>query len=453
VYQLNSIDYEFYKDINSHNSIVGNVAILNNETNQNIKNKVIQNIKNNINSSIIHSYKIVPSPINGDYPFLVKDKKINLDNHVFEHHSDGSGDQLNEIFKKIISSCLNPNIPLWQTDIVYNINEKKDTAIIRRYHHCLGDSDAHAMVHDLLFDNYKKIKIKQYQKVNKTQSYIDHFCKIIKSYLLLAYGFIFKKNKCTKNYKIDKKQIYKGTFRSKKHKQNNVSFFSYDVSSIEKILKDKKITKLDLCLYASSCLYESLLPNLEDKTILSMFPISYRNKKSKQYKNMATTVKINFYLNEKDKIKRLFFIKEEIRDKIKIAKNGPHIIYDRAFNTDPRIKKFKRNWDIFNKANWHNRKKIYSKDKNPSTISTTTSFRTAQMQDLGIDNMFVQNVYNFSMISKTVASVGCSITYRFYGNKINVGIIHSTELYPDYKIFESIFKKCMKDLEKNLKTL
>lgn len=446
MYQLNTIDYEFYKDIDSHNSVVGNIAILNNEDNKNIKVKIIENIKENIDSSIIHSHKIVSNPIVGDYPLLIKDTNLNLEDHVFEHYCNGLVDQANQIFKNIISSPLNLNIPLWQTDIVYNINEKKDTAIIRRYHHCLGDSDAHENVHNLLFDNYHKSKVKQQKKVNKINSYINHFYKIIKSYLLLTYGFIFKTNKCTKNYKIDKKEIHKGIFRAKKHKTNTVSFFSYDISNIEKILKDNQINKLELCMYASSCIYKKLLADTEDKTIISMFPITYRNLKHSNCNNMATAAKINFHLNEENNFKRLLIIKQEIKDKIKTIKDGPHKIYDKAFVLDPRINKFKRNWDIFNKAHWHNRKKIYTKDNNPPSISTTTSFRHGDLQTYSVDGLSIQNVYNFSMISKTISSLGCSISYRCYGNKINVGIVHSADLYPNPSLFELYFKESIEDL-------
>ena len=446
MYQLNTIDYEFYKDIDSHNSVVGNIAILNNEYNKNIKVKIIQNIKENIDSSIIHSHKIVLNPIVGDYPFLIKDRNLNLDDHVFEHHCNGLVDKANEIFKNIISSPLSPNIPLWQTDIVYNINDKKDTAIIRRYHHCLGDSDAHENVHNLLFDNYRKSKVKQQKRVNKVNSYINHFYKIIKSYLLLTYGFIFKTNKCTKNYKIDKKEIHKGIFRAKRHKTNTVSFFSYDISNIEKILKDKEISKLELCMYVSSYIYKKLLADTEDKTIISMFPITYRNSKHSNCNNMATAARINFHLNEQNNFKRLLIIKQEIKDKIKSIKDGPHKIYDKAFVLDPRINKFKRNWDIFNKADWHNRKKIYTKDNNPPSISTTTSFRHGDLQTYSVDGLSVENVYNFSMISKTISSLGCSISYRCYGNKINVGIVHSADLYPNPSLFELYFKESIEDL-------
>jgi hypothetical protein len=451
MYQLNTIDYEFYKDIDSHNSVVGNIAILNNEDNKNIKAKIIENIKKNIGSSIIHSHKIVLNPIVGDYPFLIKDKNLNLDNHVFEHQCNGSVDEADQIFKNIISSPLNPNIPLWQTDIVYNVNEQRNTAIIRRYHHCLGDSDAHENVHNLLFDNYDKPKVKQQKRVNKTNSYINHFYKIIKSYLLLTYGFVLKTNKCTKNYKIDKKEIHKGIFRAKRHKINTVSFFSYDISNIEKILKDNQISKLELCIYGASYVYKKLLNDTENKTIVSMFPITYRNSKHSNCNNMATAARINFHLNEENNFKRLLIIKQEIKDKIKTIKDGPHKIYDKAFVLDPRINKFKRNWDIFNKADWHNRKKIYTKDNNPPSISTTTSFRHGDLQTYSVDSLRIKNVYNFSMISKTISSLGCSISYRCYGNKINVGIIYSADLYPDSSLFELYFKESIEDLEKTLK--
>ena len=451
MYQLNTIDYEFYKDIDSHNSVVGNIAILNNEDNKNIKVKIIQNIKDNIDSSIIHSHKIVPNSIVGDYPFLIKDKNLNLENHVFEHQCNGLVDQADKIFKDIISSPLNTNIPLWQTDIVYNINEQKDTAIIRRYHHCLGDSDAHENVHNLIFDNYDKLKVKQQKTINKTNSYLNHFYKIIKSYLLLTYGFIFKTNKCRKNYKIDKKEIYKGIFRAKKHKQNSVSFFSYDISNIEKSLKDKDINKLELCMYITSSIYQKILVDTEDKTIISMFPISYRNLKDDNCNTMTTAAKINLHLNEQNNFKRLLIIKEEIKDKIKTIKYGPHKIYNKAFALDPRIKKFKTNWDIFNKANWHNRRKLYSKEKNPPSISTTTSFKNCNLQSYIIDGLRIKDVYNFSMISRTISSIGCSMSYRCYGNKINVGVIYSFDLYSDPNLFEVYFKESIEDLKKNLR--
>ena len=451
MYQLNSTDYEFFKDIDSHNSIVGNIAILSNKNNQNIKNTIIQNIKKNINSSIIHSHKIIANPIIGDYPFLIKDKDINLNNHVFEHHCNGSEDEAGKIFKDIISSPLNIAIPLWQTDIVYNVNKEKDTAIIRRYHHCLGDSDAHENVHNLLFDNYDKKQVKNKNNPNKFNSYINHFYKIINSYVLLIYGFIFKVNKCKKDYTIDKKEIYKGIFRSKKHKKNTIAFFSYDISHIEQMLEKNDISRLDLCLYATSYMYNALLTNPDNKTILSMFPISYRGKKDHNHNNMVTAAKVNLHLSEKDNLKKFLIIKKEIKDKIQTIKHGPHMVYDKAFTGDPRMKKFKRNWDVFIKGNWHNRTKVYTKDSNPAPISTTTSFKNCDLQEYTIDNLPIKNVYNFSMISRTIASIGCSISYRCYGNRVNVGIIHSSDLYPNIELFESSFINCIKNLEEILK--
>ena len=450
MYQLNASDYEFYKDINTHNSVVGNITILENKNNENIKYKIIENIKKNINSSIIHSHKIATNLIAGDYPLLVKDKNLNLDNHVFEHYCDGLECNANSIYKSILSSALSPDIPLWETHIIYNINKDKDTAIIRRYHHCLGDSDAHGNVHNLLFDNYinKKIKI---NKINKINCYINHFYKIFKSYFYLLFAFLFKTNKCKKNYTIDKKQIYKGIFRAKKHKQNTVSFFSYDIFSIEKILKNNNINKLELCMYITSSIYQQLLDNPENKTVVSMLPLSYRKQKNNNHNNMISSIKINLHLNEKNNFKRLLLIKEEIKDKIKISKNGPHMMYDKAFTLDPRIKKSKWHWDLLNKATWHNSKKIYQKNQHPSFISTTTSFKKNKLQPYSVGNLCVKNVYNFSMPAKTVFSIGCSISYRFYDNIINVGIVHSVDLYPNINLFEIYFKNCIEDLRKILK--
>jgi hypothetical protein len=179
-----------------------------------------------------------------------------------------------------------------------------------------------------------------------------------------------------------------------------------------------------------------------------MFPISYRKRKHPNCNNMATAAKINLHLDEKDSHKRLNKIKKELRNKIIILKKGPHVVYDRAFGVDPRVSKFKRNWDIFNKANWHDRKKIYKKDDSLPMISTTTSFKKNK-EDVGLllDD-YVKEVYNFSTISKTVFSTGCSISYRLYGDKLNIGVIYSEDLYSDGQIFETLFEKSIEEFKK-----
>jgi hypothetical protein len=447
MHQLTAIDYEFYKDIENHSSVVGNICILSTTNSKSIKNHIIKNIKENISSSIIHSHKIVKSPIFKDYPFLIKDKNINIENHIYEHYSDKTDIKSNLIYKNIISSPLIANVPLWDIHIIYGINQDNDTAIIRRYHHCLGDSDAHQNVHDIIFDNYSKKKIKINKRVNKLNSFFNHFYKLIKSYLILFYGFTFRTNKCNELYEVSKKQIYKGQFRLKKHKQNNIFFFSHDISSLTKDLKQNDITALELCMYITSSIYKGLIPEEEGKTILTMFPISYRKNKHPNCNNMATAAKINLHLDENDNYKRLIKIKKELRNKIIILKKGPHVIYDRAFGVDPRVNKFKRNWDIFNKANWHNRKKIYKKDDSLPIISTTTSFKKNKKYNAALSDNIVKEVYNFSAISKTVFSTGCSISYRLYGNKLNVGVIYSEDIYSDSQIFKTLFEKSIKDFK------
>jgi hypothetical protein len=448
MYQLTAIDYEFYKDIDNHSSVVGNICILSNKSGKRIKDQILKNIEKNINSSIIHSHKIVPSTTFKDYPFFIKDKNLNIKDHIYEHFSDKSDIKSSLIYRDIISSALDPDAPLWDIHIIYGINEQDDTAIIRRYHHCLGDSDAHQNVHNIIFDNYSGKKIKSNKKINKLNSFFNHFYKLIKSYLILIYGFIFKINHCNESYKIDKKQIHKGQFRLKKHKQNNISFFSHDISSLKNNLKKNDVTILEMCMYITSSIYKQLLPTSEDKTILTMFPISYRKRKHPNCNNMATAAKINLHLDEKDSHKRLIKIKKELRNKIIILKKGPHVVYDRAFGVDPRISKFKRNWDIFNKANWHDRKKIYKKDDSLPMISTTTSFKKNK-DDVGLlSDDYVKEVYNFSTISKTVFSTGCSISYRLYGDKLNIGVIYSEDLYSDSQIFKTLFEKSIEEFKK-----
>lgn len=448
MYQLTAIDYEFYKDIDNHSSVVGNVCVLSNNSGKTIKDKIVKNLKKNINSSIIHSHKLVESPLFKDYPFFVKDKNINIEEHIYEHFSDRTEAKTNLLYKSIVSSSLNPNAPLWDIHIVYGINQQNDTAIIRRYHHCLGDSDAHQNVHDIIFDNYTGKKIKLNRKINKLNSFLNHFYKLLKSYLILIYGFISKTNHCNELYQIDKKQIHKGKFRLKKHKQNNISFFSYDISAIKEAMKKNDVTALELCMFTTSSVYKNLLPEDREKTTLTMFPISYRKKSHPNCNNMATAAKINLHLDEQDDYKRLVKIKKELRNKIIILKKGPHVIYDRAFGIDPRVSKFKRNWDIFNKANWHNRKKIYKKDDSLPMISTTTSFKKNKEITGLLSDEYVKEVYNFSTISKTVFSTGCSISYRLYGDKLNIGVIYSNDIYPDGKIFEILFKKAIKEFKK-----
>jgi hypothetical protein len=448
MYRLNPIDYEFLKSNYGNNTVVGNIAIIKKCKDKNLKKIISNNIKKNINSSIIYSHKVVELEGSIFYPYLKKAIDLDVEAHVYEYYANEK-DSVDEIYSKILSFPLNIDQPLWDIHIVYDINDDGDAAIFRRYHHALADSDAHADVHNIICDNYNAKKIKPTVKVNVFNNIINIIFCFIKYYYYLIYGFLFKSNKYSYKNKIDKKNIIRGKFRIKKHQKNNVIFFSYDISDIKNSLEKLNISTLEFCMFAASNIYGKILQPDQEKTMLTMLPISYRKSKDKDYGNKVTAAYVDLLINEKDDAIKIQKLKEEISFKINLAKNTPYLWYCKALCSDPRLKNKNKIWNLFYKSEWSSRKKIYKKKKDTLHISTTTSFKKIKKTENTIGGQKIDCVYNYSTaMVRSPAAVGCAISFRYDGEKIHTGIVYSWDLYKDSSLFYNGFCEAIETLGK-----
>lgn len=447
MHQIGVVDYTFYLDRHKTNAAVGNVIILDKEAENNLFKVIRNNIENNIQKSIIHRTVIKESPIKDDYPYLVEDENLNIDNHIFEYNKDGKESNIQNIYDLIMKKRLREDIPLWDIHIVYNINEKKQIAIFRRYHHSLGDSDAHAQVYDIICDNFKSKKIKLTKKLNRLNCKINHYYKLIKHFYLYSIGFLFKNNKIQEK-RPSRSDLYKGSWMRRSATEQGIFFFKVDIKDYKNKINAKDVSILNACVYAISEMYSNLLKakNKNNLTILSLFPISYRKEKSKPYGNMAVSTYLDLKINENNKTKKFNLLKKELNDKIDLVKKSPRFLYGRAIECDPRPSRYKKSWEAFNKNNWNNRKKIPKKEKESVFVSTSISFKTIKKSAHRINSFLPQEMYNFSMPIPTPGSIGCTTSVRHSGDYLYIGISFIKDLYPEPNLFKDLYINSLKEV-------
>lgn len=441
------VDYAFYLDRYKNNAAVGNVLILDAKAGDNLVETIKNNIKNNINKSIIHRSQIQESPFRNDYPYLVEFNNLEIDQHIFEHNKDGDDLQIKDIYDYISGKRLEDDKPLWDIHIVYNINSDKDIAIFRRYHHCLGDSDAHAQVHDIICDNFIGNNIKMDKKISKLKSIKSHYIKIAKYAYLYSMGFLFKNNKIEED-RPNRKDLYKGSWMRKSSTDQGLYFFKVNVKDYKNIINQNNISILNASVYAISETYSKIFENKNKNnlTILSLFPISYRKKNSKPHGNMAISTYLDLKLNEKNKAKKLFLLQKELSQKINLVKKSPRFAYGKAIEIDPRPSQYKKSWESFNKNNWNKRKKIPKKEKESIFVSTSISFKKIEKTKYLINGVTPKELYNYSMPVPTPGSIGCTISVRYSDDHLYIGVSYIKDLYKNPEFFEEFYTIALKEI-------
>lgn len=440
MHQMGVVDYTFYLDRYKNNAAVGNVLILDAKAGNNLVQIIKDNIENNIQKSIIHRSKIQQSLLKNDYPYLVEFENLDINQHIFEHNKDSNESQIENIYDFISQKKLKDDKPLWDIHIVYNINDNKDIAIFRRYHHCLGDSDAHAQVHDIICDNFIGDNIKMYKKVSKAQCIKNHYLKLIKYVYLYVIGFLFKNNKIEEN-RPNRKDLYKGSWMRKSSTDQGLYFFKVNIKDYKAKINKKNISILDASVYAMSEMYSNFFENKNKNnlTILSLFPISYRKKNSKPHGNMAVSTYLDLKINEKNKTKKFFLLQKELNQKINLVKKSPRFLYGKATEIDPRPSRCKKSWESFNKNNWNKRRKIPKKEKESIFVSTSISFKKIEKTKYCINGVVPKEIYNYSMPIPTPGSIGCTASVRYSDDHLYIGVSYIKDLYENPKRFEQFY--------------
>lgn len=89
MFQLSVLDYVFLVQQYKNSLSINTFALMENKNKECLIPFIKKNIKRNIDNSIIHSHKITKGLSQKEYPYLIKDKSLNIDNHISSYNLDG----------------------------------------------------------------------------------------------------------------------------------------------------------------------------------------------------------------------------------------------------------------------------------------------------------------------------------------------------------------------------
>lgn len=451
MYQLNFIDYTFLNNPNNTMHTISGTFVFKNTNNIDFKKIVIENINRSIDKAPLAKAIVKESAIKNDYPYLVLCKNFNIEEHVFEHHMSDEKD-IDLLIKNILNKDLPLDKPTWNIHIIYHGDKENHVTFFRCAHHAFADGTTYAKnALDIAFDNFilnEKIK---YKKINKFNCYVNHFIKLLDSKLQYLRGFVFNAKYISKKDAVIRKDLFPGLWRPKGVYNRDFHNFQYDLSDSEKIMKNFGLTTLVFSFVANSIVYRKILSNknINNKTILTLYPIPDKTKKNLKNTNQIISSMVNLHINENNVIKLIDLIKNEIEINKNIIKNTPFTFYGRSARLDPRISKNQKGWDLVNKSNWKNKKRIPSKIENSGYAATSTSFfGDGGFSKISIGGNIVQSSHSMTMPLAVPGSIGISSSFRKLGNTLHIGLSYLEELMPNKKELEKMYIEAFEEILK-----
>ena len=89
MYQLSVLDYVFLLQEYKNSLPLNTFTLIENRNKECLVPFIKKNIIRNIDNSIIHSHKMVKGFSKKEYPYLIKDESLNIDNHISCYNLDG----------------------------------------------------------------------------------------------------------------------------------------------------------------------------------------------------------------------------------------------------------------------------------------------------------------------------------------------------------------------------
>jgi len=460
MYPLNAVDYWTLSSKYKDNMGLIVVSLVENKNQEDLSVFIKKNIQRNINNSIIHSHKIVKGFFKKEYPYLVKDKFIDLNNHVFSHNQDNSLSNIEKqrLIKKIQSNPMDDSRPMWEIHIIYNFNKNKETALIRKTHHCLADRDVNISTYNIFFDEFT---LPNQNINNKNINVYNCSLSIIRRYIsfcfLFLYGFLFKSNKA-KISDIDFSNILNEPWERKAKTDKSFNITQCESEYIYNECQRLDVSFVDISLYIFASAYRKyLIQNNKDvrKTAYTSIPYSLRNPK-KPIKNLhGTTMRTmicNLHINEEDNKKRLNSIRQSVTEQTVLRKTSPLNFYFRGMITYPFTLGFMKTLRLEYRYSWQNSKKIPKKKKRAIPIASGSSIVRMGQEDEGwtINGNKVKETNSYSIVACTRGSIGIATNFKLNSNnskKLTLATASLDALVSKPKQFQKCLQETIKEIK------
>lgn len=455
MFQLSVLDYIFLVQQYKNSLSINTFTLIENKNQECLIPYIKKNIQRNISNSIIHSHKITKGFSQKEYPYLIKDKNLDIDNHISSYNLDGllTEKEKEDLLKTIYNNKFNTKIPFWELILIYNFDEYGNTALIRRIPHVIADGEANAAAFNMFFDECTLPDIKlKYNKINWFNCKLSNIQKIIKYYGFFIWGFLLKTNDI--NNHIEKSM---NTQQSKwidlKNTKKSYTKVDFKYSNVEKKIKTLGISFTDFCAYVTSTGYMNYQLSTNEtinKKIYASIPISYRKIKSKKplYGTQAAGIVFDLNSEELDNLKRLFKIKDSIKQNLILIKKSPIIYYHKAFLNYPFKNKLHKSIEMLYNTDWNNRRKIPLYNKEQFSIATSVSVKklTFSHFDYSINNNKILETNTFPTIVHSNTSIGFNTMFRVDKEKLILSVCSIDGIIGDSNLLLEMLKKAVYNL-------
>lgn len=455
MFQLSVVDYVFLVQQYKNSLPINTFALMENKNKECLIPFIEKNIKRNIDNSIIHSHKITKGLSQKEYPYLIKDKSLNINNHISSYNLDGllTEKEKKDLLKKIYNKKFNTKIPLWELVLIYNFDEFGNTALIRRIPHLVADGEANSAVFNMFFDQctLPNVKLKD-NKINWFNCKLSNIRKIIKYYGFFIWGFLSKTNDI--NNKLEKNtDNQKSIWVDPKNTKKSYTKVDFKYLDIEKKMKTLGVSFTDFCAYVTSTgyiNYQLCKDKTINKKIYGSIPITYRKTKKNKPLYGTQAIGMIFDLNseEPDNLKRLFKIKDSIKKNLILIKKSPLIYYYKAFLSYPFKDKMHKSIAMLYSTDWNNRRKIPLFNKEEFSIGTSVSLKklTFSHFDYSINNNKILEINTFPTIVHSDTSIGFNTMFRVDKQKLILSVCSVDGIIEDSDLLLTMLEKAVYDL-------
>jgi hypothetical protein len=453
--QMNVLDYLFLLQEHKNSLPLNTFTLIENKNQECLIPFIKQNIKRNISNSVIHSHKLTKGLLQKEYPYLVKDENLNLDNHITSYNLDGllTEKEKNDLLKIVYNKKFNTKIPFWELILIYNFDKFGNTALIRRIPHLIADGEANAAAFNIFFDEctLPSVKLKN-KKINWFNCKASNAKKILKYYSFFAMGFLLKTNDI--NNHIEKStDIQQSQWINPRNTKKSYTKLEINYSDVEKKIKILGVSFTDFCAYVTSTGYVNYQFSKNktiNKKIYGSIPITYRKTKNKKplYGTQAVFAIFDMNSEEQDNLIRLFKIKESIKKNFILIKKSPLIYYYKGLLNHPFKSKLNYSISMLNNLDWNNRRKIPSFNKEGFSHATSISLKklTSSNFDYSINNNKILETNTFPTIVHSNTSIGFNTMFRVDKEKLILSVCSVDGIIEDSDLLSAMLEKAVYDL-------
>jgi len=459
MYQLSALDYVFLVQQYKNSLPINTFTLIENKNQECLIPYIKKNIERNISNSIIHSYKLAKGFSEKEYPYLVKDENLDIDNHISSYNLDGllTEKEKKDLLKTIYNKKFNIKIPFWELILIYNFDQFGNTALIRRIPHAIADGEANAAAFNIFFDECTLPSVKlKHNNINWFNCKLSNMKKIIKYYGLFTLGFLLKTNDI--NNHIEKNtHTQEAQWVNPKNTKKSYTKVEFKYTDIEKIIKTLGVSFTDFSAYITSggyINYQASKNKTINKKIYGSIPITYRKARSNKplYGTQAAGIVFDLNPEESDSLTRLFKIKNSIKQNLILIKKSPIIYYHRAFLNYPFKDKLHKSIAMLYNTDWNNHRKIPSYNEDQFAVATSVSVKklTSSNFDYSINSNKILETNTFPTIVHSSTTIGFNTMFRVDKEKLILSVCSVDGIIEDSDLLLEMLKKAVYDLP-NLK--